>query len=93
MLITSVLSQAVFMIARPQWRHAAWRWGVLSGVFALCLDWKTWEAFYTVTRHLLPLHLAFNLLLAKTSSPRRWTWFALGNLYVVPRALFWIGFP
>ncbi len=92
-LIGSVLVQFFYLVAHPQWRDAAWRWGVLAGLLALCLSWSTWEAFYTVTRHLLPLHLAFNLLLAKTPSPHRWTWFALGNLYVIPRALFWIGFP
>lgn len=95
MLILSMLAQFIYLVLRPQKQEAIWRWGLLSGVFVLCLSWSTWEAFYTVTRHLLPLHMAFNLLLVKASHPRshRWMWFALGNLYAIPRVLMWISFP
>jgi hypothetical protein len=94
-LILSVLVQLSYLIMRPRSEEPIWRWGVLAGVLALCLSWSTWEAFYTITRHLLPLHMAFNVLLAKTPGRqgRGWVWFVLGNLYILPRAMFWLDYP
>jgi hypothetical protein len=93
MLLVSVLAQMVYLITRPSRKDPIWRWGIFAGGLVLCLGWPTWEAFYTITRHLLPLHMAFNLLLARSLCSHRWSWFALGNLYAIPRVLLWISFP
>ncbi|MFT3870756.1 MAG: hypothetical protein QM715_20075 [Nibricoccus sp.] len=93
-LIVSVVTQMIFLLTKPRWNDALWRWGLLAGTLGLCLGWATWEAFYTVTRHLLPLHVAFNLLLVRseTSSRSPWAWLIIGNLHVLPRVLYWLGF-
>lgn len=92
-LIISILAQLSYLMLRPRLEEPIWRWGMLAGVLALCLSWSTWEAFYTITRHLLPLHIAFNLLFAKSPDRQGWPWFALGNLYIIPRALYWLDYP
>lgn len=92
LLIVSVLTQMGFLIAKPRWNDGLWRWGVLAGVLGLCLGWATWEAFYTVTRHLLPLHLAFNLLLVRSESRATWFWLIVGNLHVLSRVMYWVDF-
>lgn len=93
-LVVSAVTQLIFLLKKPLWNDSLWRWGVLAGTLGLCLGWATWEAFYTVTRHLLPLHLAFNLLLARSETRGRstWLWLILGNLYVLPRVLYWVDF-
>jgi hypothetical protein len=91
-LVTSVLVQTVYLVTRVRLADTLWRWGIATALLALCLSSATWEAFYTVTRHLLPLHVAFNVLLS-TDARRRWAWFIAGNLYVLPRLLFWLGYP
>jgi hypothetical protein len=92
-LIVSVLVQLSFLVLRPRMDEPIWRWGVMAGVLALCLSWSTWEAFYTITRHLLPLHMAFNILFARNPRRPSWLWFAAGNIYIIPRALFWLDYP
>jgi hypothetical protein len=94
LLIVSVVAQIIFLLKKPRWNDALWRWGVLAGTLGLCLGWATWEAFYTVTRHLLPLHLAFNLLLVRSETPSRsqWWWLIIGNLHVLPRVFYWVDF-
>jgi len=92
LLIVSVLTQLIFLLKNPQRNDALWRWGVLAGTLGLCLGWATWEAFYTVTRHLLPLHVAFNLLLVRSENRAVWFWLIIGNLHVLPRVLYWVDF-
>lgn len=94
LLIVSVVTQMIFLLKKPRWNDALWRWGLLAGTLGLCLGWATWEAFYTVTRHLLPLHVAFNILLVRSETNERsaWLWLVIGNLHVLPRVLYWVGF-
>lgn len=94
LLLVSLAAQIAYL-ARHGGKDPLRRWGLLCGVFVLCLSWSTWEAFFTVTRHLLPLHIAFNVVWATRSAPgrRRWVWFAVGNAYILPRLLFWLGYP
>ncbi|MFT3781401.1 MAG: hypothetical protein QM790_05235 [Nibricoccus sp.] len=91
-LVVAVLTQVVFLLKHRRIDDPLWRWGILSGILGLCLGWSTWEAFYTVTRHVLPMHLAFNVLLARSNSRSPWFWLLLGNLHVLPRVLFWLDF-
>jgi hypothetical protein len=93
LLVVSYLAQLAFIALRREPDSGLWRWAAASALFSLFLAWPTWEAFYTVTRHLLPLHLAFNVLLALRRPRGALTWFILGNAFALPRLLFWLGYP
>jgi hypothetical protein len=95
LLLVSLVTQVALLLRLPRYQNALWRWGLLCAALVLCLSWASWEAFFSVTRHLLPLHIAFNVLLVTGSKEvrGRWIWFVVGNLYLAPRLLFWLGYP
>jgi hypothetical protein len=55
-------------------------------VLMLILDAVLWAPITgAITRVMLPLTVAFNVLLAREPRASRfWPWFALGNLHVIP---------
>jgi len=80
--IIATLTQCVFLLTHREWGNRVWRMGVLFVPFFLCIGFPSWVSHFTVTRHALPITLAFNLVLAMR--PRRaWlVWFILGNCFV-----------
>jgi len=80
--IVAALTQCVYVFTHRDWENRVWRVGALFAPYFLCISFLSWESHFTITRHLLPVTLAFNLVLA--SRPRRaWAlWFLLGNCFV-----------
>lgn len=72
---TSLLSmigitvQAVWLVARPDWKNLWWRLGIGHVGLMLMLGWAPWEGYPgAATRVLLPLQLAFNALVPRSRS-------------------------
>ncbi len=82
--IVATATQCVYVLAHPDWGSRLWRIGAAFVLLFVCLSSTIWGSFayFTVTRHALPITLAFNLALAKR--PGRWwlMWFVLGNCFV-----------
>ncbi len=73
--------QAAFFFARPQFGERWWRIGATHAVLLLLLGTAVWEGFPgAATRVLLPLNLAFNLVVCRTRASL--AWLVLGNLTV-----------
>jgi hypothetical protein len=80
--IVSVLTQCVFLLVHREWSNRIWRAGAIFIPYFLCIGFNSWEDHFTITRHALPITLAFNLVLAM-SARRAWpVWFLLGNCFV-----------
>lgn len=80
--IISVLTQCLYLVLHRDWEKPLWRMAIVFVPYFLCISFLSWESHFTVTRHALPITLAFNLLLAARSS-RAWVvWFFLGNCFV-----------
>lgn len=80
--IISILTQSIYLYTHREWENRFWRIGAAFVPFFLCISSISWERHFTITRHALPITLAFNLVLAMR--PRRgWVvWFVLGNCFV-----------
>lgn len=79
--LISVCVQAGWLLARPQPKHAWWQFGIGYAVLLLVLGAPTLEGFPgAVTRILLPLHLAFNVLAPRTRAGL--VLLGLGNLSI-----------
>ena len=73
--------QAAFFLARPRWQDRWWRIGAAFAALFLFLGSAVWEGLPGAsTRVLLPLNLAFNVLVLRTRAPL-W-WLLAGNLTV-----------
>ena len=80
--IVALLTQCVYVLTHRVWENRLWRVGALFVPFFLCIGAPSWESHFTITRHALPITLAFNLLLAMRPG-RAWVvWFLLGNCFV-----------
>jgi hypothetical protein len=80
--IISTLTQCIFLCTHREWPNRIWRAGAIFVPYFLCISFIPWESHFTVTRHALPITLAFNLILA-TRARRGWlAWFLLGNCFV-----------
>lgn len=82
LLLVALTIQFLFLVLRPQWREAWWRVGITFAILMVFLGEAVWEgAPSAAARVLLPLQLAFNVLV-----PRGRWWvpvLLLGNLTVV----------
>jgi hypothetical protein len=78
-ILIALTTQALFLIFRPRLRDPWWRIGAGFAVLMIVLGTAVWEGFPgAAVRVLLPMQLAFNVLV-----PRTWRWLAvlvLGNL-------------
>lgn len=80
-VVVTVLVQVGFVLGRPQPRQVWWRIGAPLAVLALFLGGKGWEdPVSAIPRTLLPLTLAFNVLVPRT--PRALVLLVAGNLTV-----------
>jgi hypothetical protein len=84
--LIAVTVQGVYVLARFDWKNPWWRLGLAYAALMLLLGRPLWEGEpATALRVLLPLSLAFNVLLREcTRSDRFWPLFVGGNLTVVP---------
>lgn len=80
--LVSLTVEAVYLAWRPAWRNPWWRVGVVYGALLFLVGPTVWEGHPgAVTRALLPLTFAFNVLILED----RWFWplYVLGNLTVL----------
>lgn len=79
--IVGITVQAGWLLVRPQPRNPWWQLGIGYVLLLLILGAPTLEGFPgAVTRLLLPLHLAFNVLAPRTRAG--WVLLLLGNLSI-----------
>jgi hypothetical protein len=73
--------QALYVVTRWQWTQTWWRLGAAYTLLFLTLGTAVWEGFPgAATRVLLPLTLAFNVLVHRQRAS--WFWLLAGNLAV-----------
>lgn len=80
--IIAVLTQCLYLITHRDWENRIWRVGAMFVPFFLCIGLPSWESHFTITRHALPITLAFNLVLAARARRSWLLWFLLGNCFV-----------
>ena len=82
--IIAMVTQCLYVFTTPVWKNRIWRVGAVFVPYFLCVSYNVWgqETYFTVTRHALPITLAFNLVLAMRPSRRWLLWFVLGNCFV-----------
>ena len=85
-LLLSLAVQAVYLAARRAYPVPWWRVGAAYAVLLLLLDPVLANPLTgAITRVLLPMTVAFNVLIAREERPARfWTWCVAGNLHVLP---------
>lgn len=80
--MVATLTQCVFLLTYRDWQNRFWRMAIVFVPFFLCIGYPAWESHFTVTRHALPITLAFNLLLAMRPRKAWVIWFILGNCFM-----------
>jgi hypothetical protein len=80
--IVATLTQCVYLVTHREWKNRLWRVGVVFVPLFLCVAYQVWYSHFTVTRHALPITLAFNLVLALRPKRSWLIWFLLGNCFV-----------
>jgi hypothetical protein len=85
-IVAPLLVQAVFLAVRPRPTAAWWRVGLGYVLLFLILDRVLLSpSTGAITRVMLPMTVAFNvLLLTESRRGRFWAWFFAGNLHVIP---------
>jgi len=84
-LLVSLIVQAIYLIVRPAPRLPWWRIAAGYILLMLVMDPILWSPTTgAITRVLLPLTFAFNILLTREQpSPRFWALFVAGNLHLL----------
>ena len=72
--------QAAYLWLNRNWADPFWRLGAAFCVLLVVLGPKVWEAPLAACRDVLPMTIAFNVLLFRRTSPA-WQLFAWGNAY------------
>lgn len=81
-MLVSLAVQFAYIAFRPQWRSPWWRVGAAYAVLMVFLGEAVWEGYPgAASRVLLPLTLAFNVLLPR--GRKWWLVLLLGNLTVL----------
>jgi hypothetical protein len=80
--IIAVLTQSIYLFTHRERDNRIWRVGAIFVPFFLCISSIPWERHFTITRHALPITLAFNLVLAMRARRGWLVWFLLGNCFV-----------
>lgn len=77
--LLSLTVQAVYLVLRASPRNPWWRLGITYAVLMVSIAFAVWEGDPgAATRTILPMTLAFNMLLPSTRS--FWPWLIAGNL-------------
>jgi hypothetical protein len=81
-MLISLATQFLFFALRPRWRDPWWRVGAACSLLMMFLGGAVWEGYPgAASRVLLPMVLAFNVLVPKGRS--WWLVLLLGNLTVI----------
>jgi hypothetical protein len=84
-LVVALVAQACFLAVRLQGGDRWWRIGAGYAVLMLVMNDVLWApSTGAITRVVLPMTVAFNVLLARHRGPGFWAWFVVGNLHVIP---------
>lgn len=85
-LIVSMVVQGLYLARRRSYDRPWWRVAAAYAVLMILIDRVLWDpATGAITRVMLPMTVGFNVLLAHEPRPVPfWTWFAAGNLHVIP---------
>ena len=76
----SLCAQAVYLFIHPRLRAPAWRLGIGFAVLLLVLGSSVWTEYNAYSRVLLPLTMAFNLLIHQHEQGRAYrAWYIAGN--------------
>jgi hypothetical protein len=84
----AMMVQVIYFTVRPRWTSLWWRWGIGWALLAIVVGTPIWEEQYGYCRILLPLTVAFNVLVYQHERNRSyvlWQW--LGNLWLFNCAL------
>ena len=83
--LLSLIVQAGYVVARLEWKNPWWRLGIAYAALLPFLGRPLWEGEpATAMRVMIPLALAFNVLLRDCRDPRRfWSLLTAGNLTVL----------
>jgi hypothetical protein len=89
-VVLSIIVQGLYVAAHRPYDQPWWRIGAGYAVLMLVIDRVLWDpATGAITRVMLPLTFGFNVLLIReTRAAWFWTWFAAGNLHLIPT--FWV---
>ncbi len=84
-LVLALAVQACFLAIRLDVGERWWRVGAGYVLLMLVMNEVLWApATGAMTRVVLPMTVAFNVLLARDRGARFWPWFVMGNLHVIP---------
>ena len=76
--------QAAYLLSRPRPRETLWRMGLPFALLIWFLGPAVWNSALAAARALLPMTVAFDLLLLpslRAGERHGWTWFTLGNFF------------
>ncbi|MEO7413915.1 MAG: glycosyltransferase family 87 protein [Opitutaceae bacterium] len=84
LMLVSMSVQWLFFVLWPRWREPWWRVGVAYSLLMAVLGNAVWEGYPgAASRVLLPMTLAFNILVPRGRQPLWWLVLLLGNLTVI----------
>jgi len=91
--LMSMTFQGAFLLLRPRWHHPIWLMGIGFAILFFCLTHKTYVEQISYTRTVLPLTIAFNLLLLESKrGPLFFLYFIAGNIGLILTLHNMIGF-
>ena len=77
----AITVQVIYLVVRPRPGAIWWRWGIGFVVLVMVLGEKVWVEQAAYCRVLLPLTVAFNMLLYQYEKGRSYViWLVLGNI-------------
>jgi hypothetical protein len=84
LMLIAMTAQWLFFVLRPRWQDPWWRLGASYALLMTVLGDAVWEGYPgAASRVLLPMTLAFNIVLPRGRRLGWWVVFALGNLTVL----------
>ncbi len=84
----AIFVQVTYFALRPRLASPWWRWGCGWAALALVVGAPIWEEQISYCRVLLPLTVAFNVLVYQHERNRNYVlWFLFGNLWLFDRAI------
>lgn len=84
-----LLGQCAYLVYNPKLDNRWWRIGIVYAVLFVCLGPSVWGGYWAITRTILPMTIAFNLLLDRNA--RYFWWLLIGtNLCAIHGFVRWI---